>query len=138
MRVGLSLIDAMPGALGLLVYDIFQYFSWWVYLGTALAYSALTFTGEWSKDGPLIFSRKNARPLQVVMGIHISFLAILLLVLKILVRLDPSTPDWMTRNIGGGNTMLDLFFISGMIIMSFIERRWLYVEPDTDTSEHSI
>lgn len=133
MGVWLSSIDAPPRALAFAFYDTFRYFSWWIFIGAALIYSALTFTGEWSKDGPLIFSDKNARPLKLILGIHINFLILLLLLQTILVRLDPSTPDWMTRNIGRGTTNLDLFFIIAMAILSFIERRILYV----DSSAHS-
>ena len=57
MEVWLSLIDATPTALGFVLYDIFHYFSWWVYLGSALIYTALVFSGELSKDGPLSFPK---------------------------------------------------------------------------------
>jgi len=29
---------------------------------------------------------------------------------------------------------LELFFLIGMVVMGFIERRWLYAESDVDTS----
>jgi hypothetical protein len=137
MGAGLSPIDATPRALSFLAYDIFQYFSWWIYLGAALSYSALVFTGELSKDGPLIFSRKNARSIPVIIGIHINFLIVLLLLMKLICSIDPSLPTWMTSNIGRGGTLAVVFFILGMVVMSFIERRWLYVEsgaiiPDSD------
>jgi hypothetical protein len=137
MGVELSPIDAAPRALGFLAYDVFQYFSWWIYLVAALAYSALVFTGELSKDGPLIFSRKNARSTQVIIGIHINFLIVLLLLIRLVCSIDPLFPSWMTRNIGRGNTLLEVFFILGMVAISFFERRFLYVEsnsiaPDSD------
>jgi len=113
-------------------FDLFQNFSWWVYLGAALIYSAFAFTGEWSKDGPLIFSKRNARPLQVVVGIHTNFLIVLLLLLKVAVSLELSMPNWMTRDAGRRGSPLDLVFIFGMLIMGFIERRLLYVESDAD------
>jgi hypothetical protein len=132
MGIGTSLIDAMPQSLGILIYDSFQYFSWWVYLGSTLIYSAFVFSGELSKDGPLIFSKRNARSTKMIIVIHINFLMALLLLMKLVCSIDPSLPDWMTRHIGRGVTSLDLLFIIAMMLMGFIERRTLYVEPDAN------
>jgi hypothetical protein len=126
MEVWLSPIDATSRALAFAFYDIFQYFSWWVYLGSALIYTALVFSGELSKEGPRIFSKANARSTQFIIAVHINFLILLLLLVKITCFFDPSFPDWMTRNTGRGSTFLDLFSILGMMLMGFLERRTLY------------
>jgi len=136
MDAWLSSVDATPRALALVFYDTFQYFSWWIYLGEALIYTALVFTGELSKDGPRIFSKGNARSIQFIIAVHINFLIVLLLLLKIACSIDPSLPDWMTRHIGRGLTFLDLFSILGMMFMAFIERRTLYVESNAAKNTH--
>ena len=133
MGFGPIQIDGTPHLLGFFVYDTFQYFSWWAYVVAALVYSAAFFTGEMSKDGPLIFSKRNARSTKVIIGIRMNFLMALLLLLKVGCSIDPSLPDWMTRHIGRGGTTLDLLFIIAMMLMGFIERRTLYVESDAET-----
>jgi hypothetical protein len=135
MVLGLSLIDSVPGVLGLLVSEDFEYFSRWVYFGSALIYTAFAFSGELSKEGPLIFSKRNARPLSVIFGTHLAFLAILLGLLRLVCYIDSSVPNWMTRDIGRGSTILDLLFIIAMMIMGYFERRWLYMESDTYASD---
>jgi hypothetical protein len=73
----------------------------------------------------------------VIIGIHINFLIVLLLLMKLICSIDPSLPRWITSNIGRGSTLAVVLFILGMVIMSFIERGSLYVEsgaitPDSD------
>jgi hypothetical protein len=73
----------------------------------------------------------------VIIGIHINFLIVLLLLMKLICSIDPSLPSWITSNIGRGSTPAVVLFILGMVIIGFIERGSLYVEsgaitPDSD------
>ena len=99
-----------------------------------LGVSALVATGELSKEGPLIFSKRNSRTLSAILWAHLLFLTILLVMWKFVSYLDPHLPDWMTSYIGRGGSAFNMFFIVAMLVMSFLERRWLYVEPEDEPS----
>jgi hypothetical protein len=115
-----------------------QYFSWWGYAFVAAAYSALVFSGELSKDGPLIFSRRNARVLSQILLIHVAFLIILLCFLRISSYIVPSLPYWMTDTFRARRTRVsiaDIIFFLAAMVMLFIERRKLYVESAPSASD---
>jgi hypothetical protein len=129
-------IHATPRAVSLLVFDPLQYFSWWVYGGVVVAYTALVFHGELSKeDGPLIFSKRNARSFSGIISVHLVFLAILLGLMWIGVWIYPSLPSWMTEMFnsrGSAHSPADILYIFAMIAMHYVERRYLYVKSATD------
>jgi hypothetical protein len=130
-------IHAMPGAAGLAIFDPLQFFSWWVYGGVAVAYTALVFNGELSKAGPLIFSRRNARSRLEIVIVHLACLSILLALMRIALYIYPTLPNWMTDTFNGrgsAHSAFDILFIVVMIALHYIERRWLYVESETDSS----
>ncbi|MGA8041349.1 MAG: hypothetical protein WCA37_00970 [Terracidiphilus sp.] len=115
--------------------DLLQYFSWWIYVDVGVVYSALILRGEISKEGALIFSKKNARSLSWIFTIHLTFLAILFGLMRIIPRIYPSLPKWMTdlfNGRGSAVSALDLTFILTMLALHFIERRWLYTESEAD------
>ena len=136
-----GLIRAIPGVVGLRVIDPLeqlQYFSWVGYVVVAVVYTALVFHGELSKDdGPLIFSKQNARPLPVILMIHVAFLAIILEILRIAPFILPSLPDWTTdtfRVRGTSISIIDVLFVIAMGLMYLIEGRWIYVESEMEAS----
>lgn len=111
--------------------DFLQYFSWWTYGFTVILYTAMVVSGEfWQKDR-LIFSKQNAKPLSEIVTIHLAFLAVLLGVSKLLPSIYFRLPGWV---LGGTITRshLDFFFVVLMVIMQFIERRWIYVPREED------
>lgn len=116
-------------------FDPLQYFSWWVFGGVVLAYTALVFHGEFSKeDGPLIFSKRNARTRRGVISLHLMFLTVLFVLMRIGIFLYPSLPRWMTKTFnsrGAAYSVLDMMYILAMIVMHYIERKRLYFESAT-------
>jgi hypothetical protein len=130
-----SPIHAAPGAAVVLFLDPLQYFSWWVYGGVAVVYTALVFHGELSKkDGPYIFSERNARPLSEIISIHLVFLAIFWGLMQIGASTYRFLPNWITTMFdsrGSAYSVLDILYILAMIALHYVERRWLYVEPAT-------
>jgi hypothetical protein len=116
--------------LGLLTWDPAFFYQWPTFAILAIIYSALVATGEISKEGPLIFSKRNSRTLSEILGAHLLFLTILLVAWKVAFYLDPHLADWMTGYIGRGGSAFNMFFIVVMLVMSSLERRWLYVEAE--------
>jgi hypothetical protein len=113
------------------MFDPLQYFSWTVYGGVVIAYSALAFHGELSKeDGPLIFSRHNERSLPSVFSIHLIFLMALLALMWASVAIYSHLPNWLTDTFvsrGATFSLLDIMYILAMIVFHYIERGWLYI-----------
>jgi hypothetical protein len=110
-------------------------FSWFSFLLYGAMYSAFVFSGEASKDGPLIFSRRNRRPIAAILGFHAVFLAILLESLRLAAYFEPSLPDWMSDKAGRVGTCYDFFFVILMLIMGFIERRLIVVKADANSPD---
>jgi hypothetical protein len=109
-------------------FDFLQYFSWYSYAVTVILYTALVLHGEFSKkDGPLILSKQNARPLSEIFTIHFAFLAVLLGFMRFAPHIYFRLPGWMIAPFGRAGSAFDYFFIFAMAVMHFIERRWLYV-----------
>jgi hypothetical protein len=130
-------IYAMPGVLGLLLFDPMQYFSWWIYVGVGVVYTALVFCGELSKEGTLIFSKQNARSLLEIFTVHLAFLAILLGLMRTGPHIYRFLPNWLTDTFnarGSSVSVLDIVFILLMIAAHYAERRCLYVDSEIDTS----
>lgn len=111
-----------------------QYFSWWGYTALAAVYTAVVFSGELSKDGPLIFSRQNARSIAQVLFIHGVFLINLFCLFRIGCYALPWLPNWMTDtfSLGHGSrvSIADICLVLAAAVMNLSERRWLYVDVE--------
>ncbi len=125
----------MPNVESIFLFDPLRYFSVWVYVGVAIAYTALAFHGEFSKqDGPLIFSRTNSRTKTSIAIIHLAFLAVLFALMRCCIFVYPSLPNWMVNTFalrGSDVSILDILYILAMIALHQAERRFLYVESNT-------
>lgn len=132
----------MPAVLGQ-VSEPIRHFPWPVYVLAGAAYSALAFRGELPREGALIFSKQNARPLSTILAIHLAFLTILLGLLWLAPYIEPFLPIWLTDDTylvgyhGSTYSVLEYLFIFLMIGMHCLERRWLYLKaketgPNTD------
>jgi hypothetical protein len=131
-------VFVMLGALGLQLVDPLQYFSWGIYAGAGVLYSALSFTGELSKEGAQIFSKQNARSLSWIFAIHASFLVTLMGLMRIVPFIYPSLPNWMTDLFPHQNPPLsafDLVFVLALIGLSHVERRWLYLDSEIESRD---
>lgn len=116
-------------------FDPMQHFSWWVFLGAGLLFTANIFTGILWKNGPLVLSKRNAKPISSVLTIHAEFLVFLLVLMWGAPFLYPGLPGWMTDTFTARGTevsTVDLVFIVLMGIMHLIERRWVYQEVEDD------
>jgi hypothetical protein len=102
-----------------------RYFSWIFFVFVSLAYSAFVFTGELSKDGPLIFSKRNARSIREVIAGHFAFLAILYCLMRIFIFIVPSLPYWITDtfNVGKGArvSLADIVFTALAALLVYKE-----------------
>jgi hypothetical protein len=116
-------------------FDPMQYFSWWVFLGAGLLFTAFTFTGILWKNGPLVLSKQNAKPVSSVLTIHTEFLLVLFVLTWGAPFLYPALPGWMTDTFHARGTTvstIDVVYIVLMGIMHLIERRWIYQESEDD------
>lgn len=114
--------------------------SWWIYVGAALLYTALTFRGELPRSEALIFSRDNSRPPASVLTIHALFLGGLLLAIWMGIESLPVLPSWLTATFNFHEmpmSVLELAFIAGWFAMHYVERRLLYVGVDKSAVDHS-
>lgn len=128
-----GLLYVTPAALGIQLFDPMQIFSWGIYVGATVVYTALAFGGELSNEGPLIFSKQNARSVFLISAIHMAFLAILFGLMRFGPLIYPFLPGWMTDRFdvrGSLLSALDFIFVLAMIGLSHVERRWLFVEAD--------
>jgi len=116
-------------------FDPMQYFSWWVFLGAGLLFTAFIFTGIFWKNGPLVLSKRNAKPVSSVLTIHAEFLLVLFVLMWGAPFLYPALPGWMTDTFYARGTTVstvDVVFIVLMAIMHLIERRWIYQDAEAD------
>ena len=115
-----------------------QYFSWLVYALVAAAYSAFVFSGELSKDGPRIFSERNARSASQVIAAHAAYLTMFLCLLRLASYIVLTVPLWMTNTFDGGRhlrlSIFDLLFAAVWVTLALIERKHLYVESESDST----
>jgi hypothetical protein len=137
--LGTSFIDSMPSQVGLLIYGSFQFFGWPSFLILGVIYTAVVYSGLPSKGGPLILSKRNARPLSVILGIHLAFLMILMGLFILSSYIESSLPKWLTDESLHGRGMavsaFEILFIVAMGVMCLIEWRWLSVDSEADDSE---
>lgn len=118
--------------------EVLQYFSWWAYALVAAAYSAFVFSGELSKEGPVIFSKQNARSVSQVLVTHGAFLVILLCFLRLTSYFVLALPHWMNDTFDAGRrgrlSIADIVVFVASGIMVLIERRRLYVQSGNDSA----
>jgi hypothetical protein len=123
--------------------EVLQYFSWLAYALVAAAYTAVVFGGELSKEGPRIFSKRNARSVSQVIAAHSACLTILLCFLRLASYIVLTLPHWMTNTLEGEGgrsdrsriTIADLLFLLASIVMAQIEQKRLFVQSETDSAE---
>jgi|SRR6185312_396803 len=114
--------------------------SWWIYVGAALLYTALTFRGELPRSEALIFSKDNARLPTSVITIHAVFLGGLLAAIWMAIGSLSVIPSWLTETFSFYRmpaSGLELVFVFGGIAMHYIERRLLYVGADKSGIGHN-
>jgi hypothetical protein len=131
-------IYVVPASMGMLLYAPFQFFEWPTYFVFGAIFTALLFSGDLSAREARIFSKQNARSSTAVVLIHLAFLAVLLGVMMLARSIKPSLPNWLTDTFnarGSAVSISDIFFIFGMIGLHLIERRWVYVEFETNISD---
>jgi hypothetical protein len=114
-------------------------FPWWGYAVIAIIYSALAFRDDALTDGrsPISPGQGN-RPFAEIALIHSVFLAAILCCLRMNFYLQSLLPDWMTNTFHDRTidfSITDILFIFLMIVMHFIERRWLVKESEMDPSD---
>jgi hypothetical protein len=126
------------------LFDPMQSFSWWIFLGAALLFTAFAFSGILWKDGPFVFSKRNAKPISSVLKIHAEFLTVLLGLMWAVPFIYPTLPSWLTDTFvvrGATVSTVDILFVVAMGMMHLIERRRIYEEVETEISvggSHSI
>ena len=96
--------------------------SYWTYLVVATLHTAYVFT----VDAPWVFLRKNAVPASVIIPVHLSFVVLVLALLKLASFAYPFMPDWMTYTSRGRLSLLTLLFIIVGILLQKIETRFIY------------
>ncbi|HEV2486322.1 MAG TPA: hypothetical protein VGT08_12390 [Terracidiphilus sp.] len=115
-----------------------QYFSWLGFVLLGAVYTAFVFGGELSRDGPLIFSRQNARSVSEILLIHGTFLTILFCLLRFANLTVARLPYWMTDTFKAGRgtraSIAELIFVLACAAMFFVERRRLFVPSEADVS----
>jgi hypothetical protein len=123
--------------------EALRYFSWVRFIIIAVIYTAFVFWLELAKDGPFIFSSRNARSRSYVFRAHAMFLTILFCCFRISIFIVPSLPFWMTDTFvtGHGNrgSIADIFLCLAAFGMAYFERKWLYrkLESNFGTSGDS-
>jgi hypothetical protein len=108
-----------------------RYFSWTRFAIVAALYTAIVFWLGTYKDGPTIFSGRNARSRWQVLLAHVMFLIILFCCFRIFPYIVPSLPFWMTdmttvRRRGSRSSFVECVLYLGAFGMAYFERRWLY------------
>lgn len=112
---------------------------WWGYVVIAFIYSALAFRDDAVSDSVgSILSGPSSKPILEIVVIHSTFLAILLCIARIDLYLQPLLPGWMTdpfqvRSVNFSIT--DILFVLLMVVMHFIERRWLVRKSEASISD---
>lgn len=110
--------------------EVLRYFSWARFAAVAVVYSAVVFWTELAKDGPFIFSRKNARSTPQVLLAHAVFLMALLCGYRMCNEIVPTLPFWMTDTFRVSRSteasFTDLFCTLIALGIAYFERKWLF------------
>jgi uncharacterized membrane protein (DUF485 family) len=119
-------------------FDPLQYFSWWVFVAAGFFYTVMAFSPVLHKESGLVFTKRNAKPLSAILTVHLEFLMILFGLMWIAPFLYPRLPGWLIDTVivrGATHSIADIFFVFVMAIMYLVERRYIYVEADTQLSK---
>jgi hypothetical protein len=107
-----------------------------MFAAISVFYTAMAFSGIMRRQDARVFSRQNAKPLSSILTIHFEFLALLWGLMWSASLFYPRLPVWITDTSISrrGYTYLDLLFVLVMGVMYLIERRWIYLEAESDIS----
>jgi hypothetical protein len=132
-------VDVTSVAVGRLNLDLLSRFPLTNYILVGAGYTVLVFWVSFTNGGPRIFSKQNAKPLSAILRTHLVFLVVLMEFLRIASGNLRFLPNWWTdRTIALSRVRqspLEFMFIIVMGIMYFIERRSIYTESATETSD---
>jgi hypothetical protein len=107
-----------------------RYFSWWWGAIVAFLYTLAVFGSDLSFDGPRIFSKRNARPLSVILAIHSAFLTTILgyasLMAIFLPRYNRAITAFADRRFLGFGLMIPV------VCVYAIEQRLIFVKAGKD------
>jgi len=110
-----------------------DYFAWFQFAVWGLIYTALVFQGELSDQGPRIFSKVNAKPLSAIVLIHLSFLLLIFICMRVAPYIEPHLSHFLTdtlfRRRGSEVSILDLLFVLALFPMRSFELRRIYLGP---------
>lgn len=118
--------------------ETLRYFSWAIFIGACLIYSAFVFSGELSKDGPLFFSKRNERTTSQVLGLHSAFLIALFCLMQVSALIVPTLPFRLTDTSaarGARFSLADVGFVLIAAVLVYFERRWLFIDSNTRGKE---
>lgn len=132
-----GLVDAIPAIVGLLIIAPFPRYPWLIYVVVGVVYTGFLLGFAYNDNAAPIFSKRNAKPLPVVLGTHLVFLAILMEFVWFAAYIEPSLPNWLTevRIRRLDFSAFGALFILVIVVIGAIERRWIFVEDDTDSSK---
>lgn len=110
--------------------DPLQKFSWWIYGGVVIVYTALVLYRGLEKAGShsIEFGTRSLSS-RLLVSVHGLFLAILLLMMSMGPYIYPNLPGWMTSMFIVRNSSISIFdviYIVTMGVLCLIERRWIY------------
>jgi uncharacterized membrane protein len=110
-----------------------------IFVWLPIVYSISFFGWCYLAEKKPVFSKRNSRPISLVIFSHITALLILIVLAQIAFRFYPSLPDWVTG--GGVNLKLnrrspfEFFCVILVWAIGAIEMRWIYVNRGLDESE---
>ena len=94
-------------------------------------YTVAIFASARRKLGKGLFSGEEAKPLAVLLVVHLLFLGLLVAIVRIGAYAEPDLPDWITRPLGaspGGRPLPSAFRYAQsfmVFILGFIENWWI-------------
>lgn len=133
-----GLIHAFPRVIGLRINDPSDpllCFSWWWGIAITIGYTWLVFGGKklWN-DGTSIISKQNAKPIEVILAIHLGFLAVILGLVWMIPFVLSLLHSRMSDSYNDSRAFA-ILIMGVMIGMFYIERKWLFAESVDDDSD---
>jgi len=136
------LTHAFPRVIGLRINDPSDpllCFSWWWGIAITIGYTWLVFGGKkLNSRNSSIISRQKAKSIEVILAVHLAFLAILFGILWIVPFVLSLLHTSMSSSYSDKKSFAGLIMIV-MIGMFYIEREWLFAAPadDDDCGDNS-
>lgn len=113
--------------------------AWWLYVGAAVLYTAVTFRGELSKSEALIFSERNARSRSSIFTIHAAFIVGLFALIWAARTALPVLPAWLTDTYNIYEAPMSglafAFFLVGLGL-HYVERYVLFLEREDPSQDN--